>query len=276
MIKLLAVDMDGTCLAGRGVMTDETLTALQQAADQGIIVVPTTGRNLFCLPYRLAQRGSSLYRYCISSNGGRVTDIEKKKTLFRAMLPKDTALEILEKCRPLPLGLASHMNHRYLIQGRPFARMGRIIYGRDAQGICCVKDMYGSIKNSRHEVEELQLYFAGPGARKKVRRVLENIPGISAAYTGIYVEIFSENASKGTALAALAQHLGIRTEEIACIGDGENDLSMFRVSGLKIAMGNSVAALKAQADHVTADHLHDGVARAIHRYILPERDVYVP
>ena len=60
------------------------------------------------------------------------------------------------------------------------------------------------------------------------------------------------------------------------IGDGENDLSMFRVSGLKIAMGNSVAALKAQADHVTADHLHDGVARAIHRYILPERDVYVP
>ena len=90
------------------------------------------------------------------------------------------------------------------------------------------------------------------------------------------MEIFSENASKGTALAALAQHLGIRTEEIACIGDGENDLSMFRVSGLKIAMGNSVAALKAQADHVTADHLHDGVARAIHRYILPERDVYVP
>ena len=57
MIKLLAVDMDGTCLDRRSRMTDVTLGALRKAAGRGIIIVPTTGRNLECIPHRLA--GSS-------------------------------------------------------------------------------------------------------------------------------------------------------------------------------------------------------------------------
>ena len=69
-------------------------------------------------------------------------------------------------------------------------------------------------------------------------------------------------------LAALAARLGIRKEEIACIGDGENDLSMFRVSGLKIAMGNGVPGLKEQADHVTGTNRRKGAAEAIKKYIL--------
>ena len=46
MIKLLAVDMDGTCLDRRSRMTDATLEALRKAAGRGVIIVPTTGRNL--------------------------------------------------------------------------------------------------------------------------------------------------------------------------------------------------------------------------------------
>ncbi|HIQ99959.1 MAG TPA: HAD-IIB family hydrolase [Candidatus Scybalocola faecavium] len=278
MIKLLAVDMDGTCLAGRGVMTDRTFEALSRAAAQGIMVVPTTGRNLFCLPHRLSQgvfsskshggAAAPLFRYCISSNGGRVTDVLARKTLFQAMLSRAAALEILERCRRIPLGLASHMNNRYLIQGQLFAWMGRMIYGQDAKGISCVRNMYKVIEKSRYPVEELQLYFAAPGAKAKVRQALEGFLQINAAYTGIYAEIFDKDASKGRALAALADDLNIESSEIACIGDGENDLSMFKVSGLKIAMGNSVPDLKAQADHVTADNRRDGAARAIYKYIL--------
>ena len=45
MIKLLAVDMDGTCLDGRSRMTDRTLCALRKAAEKGVIIVPATGRQ---------------------------------------------------------------------------------------------------------------------------------------------------------------------------------------------------------------------------------------
>lgn len=54
MIRLLAVDMDGTCLDSRSRITDRTIGALRKAAAAGIQVVPTTGRSMTCVPHRLA------------------------------------------------------------------------------------------------------------------------------------------------------------------------------------------------------------------------------
>ena len=51
-------------------------------------------------------------------------------------------------------------------------------------------------------------------------------------------------------------------------GDGENDLSMFQASGLKIAMGNAVSELKKAADVITGTNDRDGVAEAVKKYIL--------
>ena len=93
-------------------------------------------------------------------------------------------------------------------------------------------------------------------------------PQVKAAYTGIYAEIFSKDASKGNGLKALSAHLGIEKEEIACIGDGQNDSFMFEESGLKIAMGNAEEMLKQRADYVTSSNRHDGAAEAIEKYIL--------
>lgn len=101
-----------------------------------------------------------------------------------------------------------------------------------------------------------------------MKAILKDYSSLHAAYTGLYVEVYSQNASKGNALAALAGHLGIRREEIACIGDGENDLSMFAESGLKIAMGNAVDKLKIQADHIVESNRNEGAARAVEQYIL--------
>ena len=176
--------------------------------------------------------------------------------------------KILEKCRRKGLGIASHVRHRYLLQGRFLTTAGLLIYGKDAKGVYCVRDMEEFIRRNDCEVEEFQFYFLLPGAKEKVRAILKDYPSLYAAYTGIYVEVYSKHASKGNALAALAGHLGIGREEIACIGDGENDLSMFASSGLRIAMGNAVDMLKVQADHVTESNDRDGAARAIERYVL--------
>lgn len=272
--------MDGTCLDGRSRMTDRTLWTLRKAAEKGIIIVPATGRNLECLPHRLAAgtlrmtgtpddyANKGMFRYVVSSNGARVTDISERKTMFRASVEREDALSLLDKCRGSGLGIASHVRHRYLLQGRFLTAAGLLIYGKDAKGVYCVRDMETFVRKNNCEVEEFQFYFLFPGAKEKVSTILKAYPSLHAAYTGIYAEVYSQDASKGNALAALAGHLGIRQEEIACIGDGENDLSMFMASGLKIAMGNAVDKLKAQADHVTDSNNHDGAARAIEQYVL--------
>lgn len=275
MIKLLAVDMDGTCLDRRSRMTDATLEALRKAAGRGVIIVPTTGRNLECIPHRLAagtlfttgamdeKKNRDLFRYVISSNGACVTDIRERKEIFRAPVPADDVLPLLRECGKLRLGIASHIRHRYLLEGRFLTMAGRLVYGKDARGVCCVRSMEDFIRKGGYKVEEFQFYFFSPGAEQDVRSVLEKYPDLRAAYTGIYVEVYSKDASKGRALAELARHLDIRKEEIACIGDGENDLSMFEAAGLRIAMGNAVEDLKKQADHVTDSNARDGAAKAV-------------
>ena len=275
MIKLLAVDMDGTCLDRRSRMTDATLETLRKAAGRGVIIVPTTGRNLECIPHRLAagtlfttgamdkKKNRDLFRYVISSNGACVTDIRERKEIFRAPVPADDVLPLLRECGKLRLGIASHIRHRYLLEGRFLTMAGRLVYGKDARGVCCVRSMEDFIRKGGYKVEEFQFYFFSPGAEQDVRSVLEKYPDLRAAYTGIYVEVYSKDASKGRALAELARHLNIRKEEIACIGDGENDLSMFESAGLRIAMGNAVEDLKKQADYVTDSNARDGAAKAV-------------
>lgn len=267
--------MDGTCLDRRSRMTDATLEALRKAAGRGVIIVPTTGRNLECIPHRLAagtlfttgamdeKKNRDLFRYVISSNGACVTDIRERKEIFRAPVPADDVLPLLRECGKLRLGIASHIRHRYLLEGRFLTMAGRLVYGKDARGVCCVRSMEEFIRKGGYKVEEFQFYFFSPGAEQDVRSVLEKYPDLRAAYTGIYVEVYSKDASKGRALAELARHLDIRKEEIACIGDGENDLSMFEAAGLRIAMGNAVEDLKKQADHVTDSNARDGAAKAV-------------
>ena len=285
MIKLLAVDMDGTCLDSRSRMTERTLIALRRAASEGITVVPTTGRNLGCIPRRLAAgglrdsgltyRGKSkdarenrgLYRYVISSNGAAATDIAEKKTVFRAMMPREEALSLLEACGKIRLGNAAHICHRYLMEGKFLTMAGCFIYGKDAAGVYCVRNMREAVEKSRHEVEELQFYFLSGKAKEQLRAVMASYPELSAAYTGIYAEVYSKDGSKGRALAALRKYLGISREETACIGDGENDLSMFEAAGVKIAMGNAVLELKEKADYVTASNDRDGAAEAIEKVL---------
>ena len=62
--------------------------------------------------------------------------------------------------------------------------------------------------------------------------------------------------------------MAIPTEEIATIGDGHNDILMFRKSGLSIAMGNAADAVKAAASVTTDSFADEGFAKAIERFIL--------
>ena len=170
--------------------------------------MPATGRNLECIPHRLAagtlrrtgtpddHANKGLFRYVISSNGARVTDIRERKNIFRASVKHEDALTLLEKCRGKGLGIASHVRHRYLLQGRFLTTAGLLIYGKDAKGVYCVRDMEDFIRRNDCEVEEFQFYFLLPGAKEKVKAILKDYPSLYAAYTGIYVEVYSEHASK--------------------------------------------------------------------------------
>jgi hydroxymethylpyrimidine pyrophosphatase-like HAD family hydrolase len=84
-----------------------------------------------------------------------------------------------------------------------------------------------------------------------------------------YLDVTNREADKGHAVRAICRSVGVPPAQTAVIGDQANDIAMFRVAGLSIAMGQGTDEVKASAHFVTNPNTADGVARAIERLILP-------
>ena len=84
-----------------------------------------------------------------------------------------------------------------------------------------------------------------------------------------YLDVTAPDANKGHGVTELARALGVPLEQTAVVGDGQNDVYMFKVAGLSIAVDNASDDVKKAADHVTTSNVDDGVAHAIDRYVLP-------
>jgi Cof subfamily protein (haloacid dehalogenase superfamily) len=86
-----------------------------------------------------------------------------------------------------------------------------------------------------------------------------------------YLDITPPGVDKGTFVAAIAHRLGISTDAVATIGDMQNDIAMFRKSGLSFAMGNATDDVKHHATHVTASNEEEGFAKAMETILRENR-----
>ena len=78
-----------------------------------------------------------------------------------------------------------------------------------------------------------------------------------------FTSVTAQGISKGSAARALARHLGLGIEQVAMIGDGDNDIAVLNAVGMPIAMGNASPGAMAAADHVVRNVDDDGLADAI-------------
>ena len=84
----------------------------------------------------------------------------------------------------------------------------------------------------------------------------------------IVLEIMAAGSSKRNGAEQLAKALGIKREEVMCLGDGANDIGTINWAGVGVAMGNASDEVKAAADYVSCDFKQGGVARAVEKFIL--------
>ena len=161
MIKLLAIDMDGTWL-----------------------------------PHQLTDQ-NSLFRYVISSNGAKVTDYHTQKTLYQSEIPKQTALSLLNACQSEKLGITAHIRHEYLLQGHSLVFLGRLIYGKDARKVRYVQNMEQTIQELSCDVKELQFYFFPKTPYRSSKCILQT-PRLFVLPTPVSMQrSFHQNPPKG-------------------------------------------------------------------------------
>jgi len=88
-----------------------------------------------------------------------------------------------------------------------------------------------------------------------------------------YLDVTHPSANKGEVVHLAAEFAGIPLAAIATIGDMPNDITMFKRSGVSIAMGNASAEVQKAATYVTASNEEEGFAQAMEDFILPQDEV---
>ena len=268
----------GTMNAAICTVPPENLEALQEAAGQGVVCVPATGRIVSAIPPVVRQL--PFVRYFIVTNGAAIYDAREDRLLLRADIPLELALDCCRYMAGLPFVYDCYQNERgwmnraFYENLEPFfvtePRMLELI----RQTRTPVEDLYETLKARGEPVQKLQMFFR-PEDLPLRAEILERIPVLFpelVATTSVSnnIEINSVSAGKGKALRALAVHLGIGIGETVAFGDGTNDCELLQAAGLGVAMANADPKVKAVADAICESNNEAGVGKTILR-LLGER-----
>jgi Cof subfamily protein (haloacid dehalogenase superfamily) len=135
-----------------------------------------------------------------------------------------------------------------------------------------VKDLRSTVYDRHLEIAKMAVLSDNP--LEAIENRLKCIKGltITSSQPG-NLEIAPHGVSKGSALLQVVRMLQAEPKDIMVIGDNFNDLSMFQVAELSVAMGNAPEKVRSSAQVVTETNDHAGVAQAIRSWAFGEMDV---
>jgi len=276
-VQLIALDIDGTLLNSRFVVSERNRAAIAEATRRGIEVALVTGRRYdFAMPVAL-QISSPL---TMIVNNGALVRTKEGETLLRHLLPRDTALRVLRATQPWREATS-------VVFDRPLANqvmMETIDLEDGIRGAYYKwnKPFIGESKPLETCLVEdpIQVMLSGPvhpmKAAEQALRGVQFADEFALAVTAYeskdfsMIDVINQRVSKGAALAEWAALRGITREEILAIGDNHNDEEMLSFAGIPVVMENAVPELKTRGWHVTHTNDDDGVAAAIERFALRE------
>lgn len=273
-IRAILLDFDGTSLQGDQIyISPRNMSALQQAIDRGVEIIPCTGRCEDMFPPQI--EAEPRIRYWVTSNGARVVDRRTGEVIYSSLFtPEESAMF----CR--------------LYEGKQIyseiAAAGRIVMERE---VC--SDI------GRYHVPPHHMWFIEAGRQVEVdvpseyflsRRIgVEkfNIYGVPEAMQeplidaieatglanisddpGVNIQFFPKRQKRVDAVNALLKRLGYGYESVMSLGDSRLDADMIRHAAIGVAMGNAAQCAKDVADYISLPYDEDGVAEAIGKFLL--------
>jgi len=265
-IKLIAVDLDYTLLSSGFEVSKRNKEAIARALDRGVAVTLSTGRMFSsALPF-----AETLELSCplITYNGAYIRAPGSDRPLSHVPVEKEHALETVRFAAEWDLHCNVYINDRlYMSKAGWEAQM--YMDNCKVEGIY-EPDLEPLILSSGEQPTKILLIGESGRMGEVKARLVELMAGKAYVTTSVpeYVEIMNKNVSKGRALAAVASFLCVKADEVMAIGDGYNDIDMFRYAGVSVAMGNARDEVKSLATFVAPSNDEDGVAVAIERYVL--------
>lgn len=266
MYKLIALDMDGTLLTEDKIVSERTKKAIENARNQGKYVVLCSGRPIEGINRYLEELGmTSEEDYVISFNGAIVQHAKSREVISRNVLSGEDLHYLYNISKELGVNI-----HAFSKYGCITPKMSTYSeHEGKINGIPVIITDYNAVPNDE-EIVKIMLVddeeILEEAIKKLPQEVYEKYTVVRSA--PFFTEYLNKDANKGTGVEMLAKHLGIKRDEVICVGDAGNDIHMIEYAGLGVAMGNAFPEVKEIADYITASNEDDGVAEVIEKFML--------
>ena len=281
MIRIVALDLDGTLLDSQKRLSSVNRMALERAAEKGVLIVPTTGRFFGMMPP--AVRDLPFVRYAITINGAQVYDRETDTAIVRDEIPLDMALGIME--------VLDRYDVIYDCYRRNWGWMTAALQDKAAD-YATNEHYLKMVREFRRPVPELKAHLKATAEDGDVQKVMlfatnrerstainclrklsdeiaARFPEIKVtASTWNNIELNIKTAHKGNALKRFAEHLGFTLGDCMAFGDGMNDFTMVEQAGIGIAMANAEPEVRRVAKWIAPSNDEDGVAAGLAKWGL--------
>ncbi len=264
LIRLIALDLDGTVLGPDMRPAWRAREAIREAVARGVRVALATGRNF--------ESSSSYARDLglprgpiIVLNGAAVREYPGGRHLLVKPLQLDIARDVIRFCKENRLYCQLHKDDE------TFSSM-------DCEWVRRHTEITGKAPAA---IGDLQEYLHAPplklcifGNKSELDFAVKSIGGMGGDRVYLtssfpfVLEITDPGATKGSALEFSAGLLGIDRCEVMACGDSLNDVDMIEWAGVGVAMGDAVEAAKKAAHWVAPGGYGVGVAQAIERFVL--------
>lgn len=264
--QLLALDLDGTVFGHDLFIAPEVIRAIDAAQSRGVHVTLATGRMFGAtLPFAMQLR---IRDPLICYQGALIRHPLTGEIYEHVGMPGALAAEAVELLLAADRFVIAYIDERLCIAGRrPELEVYLSLHPEGAE-VVVAPDLAAMVAA---DPPTKLLFVADPPIveHEMVRLVARFGDQLSVVRShAIFGELTALGINKGTALAALAAHLGIPREQVVAIGDQENDLPMITWAGLGLAMGNAIPAVRQAADAIVPSIDEAGVAWAIRHYLL--------
>jgi Cof subfamily protein (haloacid dehalogenase superfamily) len=265
-ISLLISDVDGTLITPDKLLTGRAVEAVRALGQAGIAFAVTSSRPPRGLAMLIAPL--ALKTPLAAVNGGFICAPD---------------LSIIET-HTLERDIARAAIARILAEGADaWVYNGAEWLLRDAKAPHAAREMHTlqfaprevrDIAGALDQVGKIVAVSDDPALMAQCEAALHEELGTRASVSlsqPYFLDITHPDANKGMATHTLSRLIGVPCAQVATIGDGANDVLMFRQSALSIAMGNGAPDVRGAAHFVTASNAQDGFAKAVEDYILPRQ-----
>lgn len=262
---LIGLDIDGTVLTEQGELDPRVASEILRVRDLGHEVMLSTGRSVsMTLP--VVDRLAITPEYLVSANGAIVMRRDKDAPVgyVRDRVETFDPSEVLTTIR-------GHLRGASYAVEDPEGRFR--FTGQFPEGALAADRMQVDFEELL-EAPATRVVVLSPGhAVEEFLEVVERMGLHKVSYNvgwTAWLDIAPDGVNKGTGMEYVRERLGIRREHVMVIGDGRNDIDMFRWAasggGVAIAMGQAPDEVRQVATDVTGTDRESGVAAALARY----------